>query len=135
MKKKLFKEYYQKNAQAFRPEDLRAKKKEIKIAAELARIIGAQTEYPAGYGLGRIDIISGDWLIEVKYAGDVTSAKHLIGQLLCYSYSLNWRAKLGAGFITNKSIPPGILLFCKQYNIHVFLYNLNLAQWEYYDNF
>lgn len=113
--------YYQKNKPRYCPADLVGKKREVKIAAELAHILNGRTEYPAGYGLGRIDIITNKLLIEVKYSGS-TNEKNALGQLLVYKYSLDWRHKLGLAIIGNP-VQPGIHKFCLDHDIVIFEYN------------
>ena len=127
--KERFKKYYATNPGYFSYSNPCVGKQEVKIAAELARILGGRTEVQAGYGLGRIDILSNEWLIEVKYGGS-TNEKQMLGQLLCYKMSLNWTGKLGIGIINNKMPHPGIRKFCHDKNITIFFYNLNNYRWQ-----
>lgn len=132
MDSNLFYKYYSFNKKAFAraPQG----KAEVKITRELARILGCRTEVQAYYDLGRIDCLSQDWLIEAKYEG-TTSEKAALGQLLLYSYSLNFKKNLGLALIgTSGRSTPGILKFCQDKAITIFYYNLNTLRWGvYYD--
>jgi hypothetical protein len=130
--KQIFDNYYSTNKRLFtRPPNGHA---EVKITSELARILGCRTEVQAYYGLGRIDCLSKDWLIEAKYEG-TTAEKGALGQLLLYSYSLKFKGSLGLALIGSSGrSTPGILRFCQSNNIIIFYYNLNTLKWSvYYD--
>ncbi len=129
--RQIFKEYYVKNKPAFTPVDLVSGRKEVKITAELARILNARAEYVAGYGLGRIDVISTNWLIEAKYCDNSLAYKNALGQLLLYAFAQNWQANLGLAAIGSKEVPPGIRLFCQKNHITIFTYNpVNSCRWR-----
>jgi hypothetical protein len=104
------------------------KHQEVKIAAELAKILGCKTEVYCPFDLGRIDLLSKNWLIECKYSSS-TANKQALGQLLVYSEAMNFKANLGLGLIGN--LPgPGIIRFCQRKTISVFFYNLHTCEWS-----
>ena len=105
--------------------------REVAIASELANILGAKTEVTAPFGLGRIDIMSTNWLIECKNSGN-TNEKNAIGQLLVYSHAFNFKGNLGLGIIGDYP-KPGIRRFCQLTKITVFHYNLNTRKWSVLD--
>lgn len=122
--------YYARHKARFSAINLLNSKKEVQIAAELASILGARTEIVVPFNLGRADILSNDYLIETKYCPGVTAAKQAIGQLLMYSYALQFQGHLAIGQIGN-DIHPGIQHFCKANNISIFYYNhLTDCKWR-----
>lgn len=126
----IFKKYYAANKSYY---DITKGKQEVLLAKELARILGCRTEVISSFNLGRIDLMSREWLIECKYCGS-TAEKNALGQLLVYQYAMNFKGDLGVAFI---GIPPsssGIRKFCKLYNISIFFYNLQSRQWGLHDD-
>jgi hypothetical protein len=98
---------------------------ETEYAAELAAILGCRVEQQAGYNLGRIDLLSNSWLIEVKKSYSSTAVKGALGQLLVYHYSLGKpNVKLGLALIS-KLPSSGIRQFCFENNIQIFYNNLH----------
>jgi hypothetical protein len=96
--------------------------KETELAAILAKELGARVERPAGYDLGRIDILNRDWLIEAKKTTGSTGQKNALGQLLVYSYSLKFKGDLGLALIGD--LPrPGVVKFCQDNNISIWHYS------------
>lgn len=127
-----FKKYYLKNKPVLCSKP--PKKCEVLLASELAKILGARTEIQAPFKLGRIDILSKDYLIEAKYDG-TTSEKQALGQLLLYAYGLRFKGQLGLALIGTKGRPiPGVHKFCRENKISIFYYNLNNLRWSlFYD--
>lgn len=127
--KETIKNYYLKSSPVYGLNKPCVGKNELTIAAELAAIVGGRTEVQAGYGLGRIDILSNEWLIEAKYGGS-TNEKNALGQVLVYAQSMKWQGKLGLAIISDKYPHPGIIKFCKDNFISIFHYNLNTYKWS-----
>ena len=108
--------------------------KETHVAKELAAILRCKTEINAPLQMGRIDLLSADWLLELKKGGS-TAQKNCLGQLICYKMALDFKGNLGIGLIGNQLPNPGVRLFCKKFNISIFFYNLNSCKWSFlYDN-
>lgn len=126
---KKLKAYYKLNKPLFKTKPVG--KKEVPIAGELARALNCRTEVRAPLGIGRIDCLSQDLLIEVKYADNVYNAKSALGQLLLYKYALKFKGQLAIGNISEKGyMPAGIEAFCHEANIIIFIYHLNECRWR-----
>ena len=122
----IFKDYYLKHKPLL--SSTPKSKLEVKITSELAKILGGRTEVQCAYGLGRIDILSHEWLIEAKYSGS-TNEKNALGQLIVYSEAMNWRYNRGLAIIGTGYPIPGIRKFCRDKGITIFFYNLNCCRW------